>query len=130
MANAALYSMAAVYAGTVGLTVPQIAVFISANILGGLAFHWPIGRLSDKLDRRRVLTAVTFAAAVAAVLAGAVADGPALGLYAMLFLLGVMILPLSFLCIAHPKAYLHTQQMVSAAGPILPVGGTGALPRP
>src|SRR3546814_4871856 len=31
MANAALYSMAAVYAGTVGLTVPQIAVFISAN---------------------------------------------------------------------------------------------------
>src|SRR3546814_14521849 len=51
MANAALYSMAAVYAGTVGLTVPQIAIFVSANILGGMAFQWPVGRLSDKLDR-------------------------------------------------------------------------------
>src|SRR3546814_17326903 len=91
--------MAAVYAGTVGLTVPQIAIFVSANILGGMAFQWPIGRLSDKLDRRRVLTAVTFAAAVAAVADGAVADGALLGLYALMFLHGVMILPLSSICI-------------------------------
>src|SRR5690606_36139158 len=43
MANAAFYSVAAVYAGTVGLTVPQIAIFVSVNILGGMAFQWPIG---------------------------------------------------------------------------------------
>src|SRR3546814_4300430 len=116
MANAALYSMAAVYAGTVGLTVPQIAVFISANILGGLAFQWPIGRLSDKLDRRRVLTAVTFAAAVAAVLAGAVADGPALGLYAMMFMLGGMHRPMYSLCIHHTNHHLTPKQMVAEIG--------------
>src|SRR3546814_16073619 len=81
----------------------------------------------DKLDRRRVLTAVTFAAAVAAVLAGALADGPALGLYAMMFLLGGMSLPMYSLCIAHTNDYLTTKQMVAASGTLMLVVGTGAV---
>ena len=127
MANAALYAMAAVYGGTVGLSVPQIAVFVSANILGGLAFQWPIGRLSDKLDRRRVLTAVTFAAALAALAAGLAARAEPLALYAMMFLLGGMSLPMYSLCIAHTNDYLTPKQMVSASGALIMVGGAGAI---
>jgi MFS family permease len=127
MANAALYAMAAVYGGTVGLSVPQIAVFVSANILGGLAFQWPIGRLSDKLDRRRVLTAVTFAAALAALAAGLAARAEPLALYAMMFLLGGMSLPMYSLCIAHTNDYLTPKQMVSASGTLMMVGGVGAI---
>src|SRR3546814_11555888 len=92
-----------------------------------MAFQWPIGRLSDKLDRRRVLTAVTFAAAVAAVAAGAVADGAVLGLYAMMFLLGGMSLPMYSLCIAHTNDYLAPKQMVAASGTLMLVGGAGAI---
>lgn len=127
MANAALYAMAAVYGGAFGLSVPQIAVFVSANILGGLAFQWPIGRLSDKLDRRRVLTAVTFAAALAALAAGVAARGEPLALYAMMFLLGGMSLPMYSLCIAHTNDYLTPKQMVSASGTLMMVGGAGAI---
>jgi MFS family permease len=127
MANAALYSMAAVYAGAVGFTVSQIAVFISANILGGMVFQWPIGRLSDKLDRRRVITAVTFAAALAALAAGVAARGELVGLYAMMFLLGGMSLPMYSLCIAHTNDYLTPKQMVSASGTLMMVGGAGAV---
>ncbi|MEQ8355443.1 MAG: MFS transporter [Kiloniellaceae bacterium] len=131
MANAALFSMAAVYAGAIGLTVPQIAIFVSANVLGGMAFQWPIGRLSDKLDRRLVLTAVTFAAvlaalaaALAAVLAG---GGDVIALYAMMFLLGGMSFPMYSLCIAHTNDYLTPKQMVSASGTLMMVGGAGAI---
>lgn len=127
MANAALYAMAAVYADAAGLAVSQIAVFVSINILGGMAFQWPIGRLSDKLDRRRVLTAVTFAAALAAVAAGVAARGELLGLYAMMFLLGGMSLPMYSLCIAHTNDYLTPKQMVSASGTLMLVGGAGAI---
>ncbi len=124
MANAALYAMAAVYGGAVGLSVPQIAVFVSANILGGLAFQWPIGRLSDKLDRRRVLTAVTFAAALAALAAGLAARAEPLALYAMM---GGMSLPMYSLCIAHTNDYLTPKQMVAASGTLMMVGGAGAI---
>lgn len=131
MANAAIYAMSAVYAGAVGLSVPQIAVFVSVSIVGGLAFQWPIGRLSDKLDRRRVLTAVTFAAALAALAAslaaGQAGGGAPLALYAMMFLLGGMSLPMYSLCIAHTNDYLTPKQMVSASGTLMMVGGAGAV---
>jgi MFS family permease len=127
MANAAVYAMSPVYGSAVGLSVPQIAVFVSASIVGGMAFQWPIGRLSDKLDRRRVLTAVTFAAAAAAVLAGLAARTEPLGLYAMMFLVGGMSLPMYSLCIAHTNDYLTPKQMVSASGTLMMVGGAGAV---
>ncbi len=127
MANGALFSMAAVYADIIGLSVSQIAVFVSANILGGMAFQWPIGRLSDKLDRRRVLTAVTFAASLAALAAAMAARGEAIALYAMMFLLGGMSFPMYSLCIAHTNDYLTPKQMVSASGSLMMVGGAGAI---
>ncbi len=127
MANGALFSMAAVYADIIGLSVSQIAVFVSANILGGMAFQWPIGRLSDKLDRRRVLTAVTFAASLAALAAAMAARGESIALYAMMFLLGGMSFPMYSLCIAHTNDYLTPKQMVSASGSLMMVGGAGAI---
>ena len=127
MANAAVFSMSAVYGSTVGLSVPQIAIFVSASIVGGMAFQWPIGRLSDKLDRRRVLTAVTFAAALAALLASLAARAEPLALYAMMFLVGGMSLPMYSLCIAHTNDYLTPKQMVSASGTLMMVGGAGAI---
>ncbi|GAB4356082.1 MAG: MFS transporter [Kiloniellaceae bacterium] len=127
MANAAIYAMSAVYADSLGLSVPQIAIFASASILGGMAFQWPIGRLSDKLDRRRVLTAVTFAAALAALAAMLAARGEPLALYAMMFVVGGMSLPMYSLCIAHTNDYLTPKQMVSASGTLMMVGGAGAV---
>lgn len=126
-ANGALFAMAAVYAGSIGLTVSQIAIFVSANIVGGMAFQWPIGRLSDKLDRRRVLTAVTFAASLAALAAAMVSRGEPVALYAMMFLLGGMSFPMYSLCIAHTNDYLTPKQMVSASGSLMMVGGAGAI---
>lgn len=127
MANASVYAMSAVYAGAIGLTVPQIAIFVSASILGGMAFQWPIGRLSDKLDRRRVLTAVTFGASLAALAAGALADDEVVALYAVMFVLGGMSLPMYSLCIAHTNDYLTPKQMVAASGTLMLVGGAGAV---
>jgi len=127
MANSALFSMGAVYAGAIGLTVSQIALFMSIAILGGMAFQWPIGRLSDKLDRRRVLTAVTFAAALAALLASLLPSGNVLALYAMIFLIGGMSFPMYSLCLAHTNDHLTPKQMVAASGTLMMVGGAGAI---
>jgi len=127
MANASIYAMSAVYADALGLSVPQIAVFVSASIVGGMAFQWPIGRLSDKLDRRRVLTTVTFAAALAAFAASLAAAGEPLALFAMMFVLGGMSLPMYSLCIAHTNDYLTPKQMVSASGTLMMMGGAGAI---
>ena len=45
-------------------------------LIGGGAFQWPIGRLSDRYDRRKVLATVTFSAALIAVLANMIDTSP------------------------------------------------------
>ena len=57
IANASLNGMGAVFAREIGLTVPQVSTFMAVAIMGGIALQFPIGRLSDRFDRRTVLIA-------------------------------------------------------------------------
>ena len=51
----AFYSLGHVFGQGVGFSEAGIATFMAATILGGAAFQWPVGHLSDKNDRRWVL---------------------------------------------------------------------------
>ena len=53
-----------------GLSVASISFFMAAVILGGVAFQVPIGRLSDRMDRRWVIAAVALLTAMVASAAG------------------------------------------------------------
>ncbi|RED52144.1 MFS transporter [Aestuariispira insulae] len=55
VANASLNGMGAVFAREIGLSVAQVSTFMAMTILGGIALQFPIGRLSDRFDRRSVL---------------------------------------------------------------------------
>ena len=66
MANASLNGMGAVFAKEAGLTVAEVSAFMAAAILGGMALQFPIGRLSDKFDRRTVLIFASLGTALAA----------------------------------------------------------------
>jgi MFS family permease len=73
LALGAFWSMAPVFCKTLGLSEGDTVIFMVATILGGLFLLWPLGRLSDRLDRRRVLTlacAVSAAASAAMVWTG------------------------------------------------------------
>src|SRR3546814_18333485 len=59
----AFYGLAAIYARRIGLSLADTATFMMTVILGGVALQWPLGRLSDRYDRRRVITAC-FAATI------------------------------------------------------------------
>ena len=51
----ALFGMVSVWGTMQGLTVPQISFFIAAIYVGGLLFQYPIGWLSDRIDRRKLI---------------------------------------------------------------------------
>src|SRR3546814_1152682 len=53
----AFYGLAAIYARRIGLSLADTATFMMTVILGGVALQWPLGRLSDRYDRRRVIIA-------------------------------------------------------------------------
>ena len=85
-------------------------------MLGGMFLQWPIGRVSDAFDRRRVLTCVTFLAALFALAASWFAGHSLLGLFAHTALFGGMSMPMYSLCIADTNDYLEPDQIVPASG--------------
>jgi MFS family permease len=55
LVTGAFWSLAPIYANDNSFDSSQLAAFVSATVLGGACFQLPLGRLSDKFDRRTVL---------------------------------------------------------------------------
>jgi MFS family permease len=127
MANGAYFGMGAVYGREIGLSIRDISILISLIMLGGMFCQWPLGRLSDAFGRRRVLTCVTFMAALFALAASVFAGHSLLGLFAFTALFGGMSMPMYSLCIAYTNDYLEPDQIVPASGTLVLIGGVGAV---
>ena len=125
IAHGALFSMGPVYATRIGLAVDLLSFFIAAALFGGLILQWPIGWLSDRFDRRKVIVAVAWVAAGAAFGAGVAGAGSYVALIGLTALLGGMTLPLYSLCGAHTNDHLTPRQMVAASATLVLVSGAG-----
>lgn len=67
-ANGAFWALAPVYGLSLGFGSAGVASFITAVILGTAVALYPVGRLSDRIDRRIVLTVSAAVGAVAEVM--------------------------------------------------------------
>lgn len=126
LGNSMLVGMGAVYGDRAGLSAVQISLFMGVMFLGGVLLQWPIGRASDRFDRRLVITFVTFLASIAALGAIIVTGRSEMGLFIFIALLGGSSLPLYSLCIAHANDHLEPSQMVAASASLVLVMGIGA----
>lgn len=94
-----LWALAPLYASGEGFDSVGIVAFSAAFILGGAALQWPVGRLSDRTDRRRVMAGVLSLAAVGA-MATSLLNGITATAAAMV-LAGGLVLTLYPLALAH-----------------------------
>jgi len=127
MSQGAVFGMAAVFASNHGLSVFQVSLFMAIMIAGAGILQWPIGRISDGMDRRRVLIVVGIAVCVVSVIAVPVGNYSATGLIVMGALFGGVVLPLYGLYIAHTNDHLEPGQMVAASSGLYMAVATGAV---
>jgi MFS family permease len=127
LSQSAFFGMGAVFAGTAGLDLAEISLFMALTIVGGVIMQWPIGRLSDRLDRRKVLTGTTIVAGVATGAIGLLGTGNFPLVAAAFLIYGGMCLPMYALCIAHTNDYLNPDDMVAASGSLVLVVGSGMV---
>jgi len=126
VANGALLGMAAVYATQVGLSNARTGIFVGAAALGSVLFQWPIGHLSDKMDRRRAIFLVTIAAAVVGFVAIGVETQSFL-LVVVMLLLGGFSFPLYSLALSHVVDVLPAGRAVTGSVAIVFLTGVGAI---
>ena len=127
VANGIILGMGAVYARRLGFEVGGVSLFMAAIMLGGAAFQWPIGKLSDILDRRVVIAGVAAASAIAAVGLILAAPAGAWPLAAAGFVVGGLALTLYPLSLAHTNDWLSSDQMTAASSALVMVYGAGAV---
>ena len=123
--HSAMFSMGAVYGTEIGLAVDRTALFIAVFLFGGLVLQWPIGWLSDRFDRRRVIVAAAWVATGASVAGAAGGIESFALLIASTAVLGGMSMPLYSLCSAHTNDHLTPRQIVAASATLVLVGGFG-----
>jgi MFS family permease len=125
-ANGAFWGLGPLSAAGSGLGISEVALFMSAATLAGALAQWPVGRLSDLIDRRLVLLALLIGAAVSGLLLWLLAaSGVLLLVFGLLF--GALALPCYSLAAAHAYDKTPNSELVPTAATILLANALGAV---
>jgi len=122
---AALFGMASVYGTERGLTVKDISLFVAAIYFGGMILQYPIGWVSDRMDRR-VLIFIVCSIGTFFSFAANLSDS-FIWLLIVAFIIGGVSNPLYSLYIAYTNDYLGHDDMASASGGLIFLTGIGAI---
>ena len=122
----AMFGMASVYGAMSAMTIGQIASFVAAMYVGGLVLQYPIGWLSDRMDRRALILWMAAAGAVVMAVA-ALIPLPFLFELVVATLLGGIINPLYSLLIALTNDHLQKEDMPGASAGLIFLNGFGAI---
>jgi MFS family permease len=124
-----MFGMIGVWGAATGLAPERIAALVAAIYGGGMVLQYPIGWLSDRVDRRRLIAATAALGALACGLAWSGIGGYS-GLLVATFVIGGMVNPLYSLLLAHANDHLAPEDRTGAAARMLSLNGMGALGGP
>jgi MFS family permease len=130
ISNASFVTLSAVYADRIGLALSDIALFASIPILTGAVVQMPIGYLSDKLDRRKVLLIVVFAATVADLCFITLQPESRLTNMMLVGIFGAAIFGMYPVIVAHANDHAPEGTAIQVSGGLLLIFGIGSITGP
>jgi len=122
---AGIYVSLPLYGLALGMNAAGAASLLVVATLAGAVFQFPIGWLSDRVDRRFVVAGVS---GVASVVALGMASGVLVGhLHLAVALMAGMLLPVYSICVAHANDHLSPAQIIPASGTLVLAINVGIL---
>ena len=129
-ANSAVWTLAPVFAQAHGLTKGWIAIFMSVFTLGGALIQLPLGRWSDRIDRRVIIAAVCVLAAILGVVLATFGGAHRWTILPLIFVFGTVALPLYGLSVAHTNDRIARQDFVETSATLLLINSTASVVGP
>ena len=128
LANGAFWGLAAVFTAGVSGNTSLAAWFMTSAVIGGALSQWPLGYISDRIGRRKVIfAAAIFGVAIASVI---VMAGNNLSFVAVNLLgacWGAVAFPLYAISVAHANDYAEPDEYVMVSSGLLLMYGIGAI---
>ncbi|MEM6372716.1 MAG: MFS transporter [Pseudomonadota bacterium] len=122
----AQFGMSSVYGAQVGLSVAQISTFVATFFVGAILLQYPIGWISDRMDRRVLIIAVAAVGVLGSAM-GYLFGSNFTMLLASALVVGGMSNPLYSLFVAHTNDFLEHDDMAAASGGLVFINGLGAV---
>ncbi|MGF1503436.1 MAG: MFS transporter [Paracoccaceae bacterium] len=120
-----------VYALETGLSPGEIAIFLAAPLLGGIAAQYPVGWVADMMDRRFVLIGISFAAIACCLGTAWLMDPEArAGLYLAAFLFGATSYPVFSISAAYANDFAPPDFVVELNAALIFFFSVGAMLSP
>src|SRR5690606_4347054 len=126
LVTGAFWSLGPVFARGVGMNTANLTMFMSAVVLGGAIFQLPLGRLSDKLDRRVVVLGSSLVGALLSVAIVLFSYNPHV-LLVLALLWGGMVMTLYAICLAHGADNAEPHEFVLVGSCILLLFGISSV---
>ncbi len=127
LVSGALGGLLPTYGLAMGLSTHAVAVLLAAALVGGALAYYPVGALSDRIDRRVIIITL---ACLSAALCAIILLRPHLSATSILFVVGAFGFcqyPLYGLCIAMTNDRVREQSFSEIASELLIVYGTGTV---
>jgi MFS family permease len=127
VANGAWGTLGAVYGARIGISTAEIALMMSLTVVAGAVLQLPVGRLSDRTDRRHVLAGAALCSALFGVLIFVVAPRSGAFVIAMTAAYGALAYTLYSLAVAHANDHADMRDFVKVSGGLLLLYGFGTM---
>ena len=137
--QSALFTLLAVYATSMNFTILEISIVTFLLAVSGAIAQFPVGKISDIYDRRKVIIFSTFGAALFSIITILVTrqmylpEGLATSktwFYIFFIMFSFCSLPMFSLILAHTNDYISKEKFVAAGAGLQFVFGFGAISGP
>ncbi|WNW11168.1 MFS transporter [Pseudomonas sp. DTU_2021_1001937_2_SI_NGA_ILE_001] len=122
----AFYGLAPVYAASHGMPTDQVGLFMGCCILAGFVVQWPLGILSDRFDRIRLIRMVAVLLLLFTLPLVILSDVPVELLFVIAFVAALMQFSLYPLAVAFSNDHVEAERRVSLTAMLLMTYGIGA----
>lgn len=130
--SASFYSIGPIFALQIGFDSRQIALFMALGVLGGLVLQTPVGKLSDRVERRKVIAGMSLLVVLCCLCISWQVSHHlhANAILVSSFIFGALSFTLYSLAAAHANDWVAQSSRMQTAGALLAGYSIGAITGP
>ena len=130
LASGSFWGLGPVFASAIGLDKGGVAGFMAATIAGGIVMLWPVGRMSDRFERRKVLSWACILASMGALVSALVVESGAIWIMAGGFVYGTFAFSIYSLSAAHTNDHVDASHVLEVTSSLQLLWAAGAIAGP
>ncbi|MGB6119179.1 MAG: MFS transporter, partial [Mesorhizobium sp.] len=127
IANGAWGTLGAVYGARAGISTASIALMMSLVVVAGALMQLPIGQISDRMDRRKVLAGAALGASIIGLAIVIVAPRADVAVIVSTAAYGALAYTLYSIAVAHANDHADASNFVKVSGGLLLLYGFGTM---